>query len=74
MTHLHESASLHTLREHYLDDIAMILAGRAAEDVCCGTISDSCSEDLKMVSAECTTFTRAAACDKRTVAVPIACD
>jgi Peptidase family M41 len=38
---------------HYLDNVAVTLAGRAAEDVCCGTISSGCSSDLKHVSADC---------------------
>jgi hypothetical protein len=35
--------------EHYLDDVAVKLAGRAAEDVCCGTISSASSRDLERV-------------------------
>jgi Peptidase family M41 len=51
---LRDTDHLAGLREHYLDDLAVWLAGRAAEDVCCGTISSGCASDLKHVSADCT--------------------
>ena len=44
-----DAERLHMLSEHYLDDVAVKLAGRAAEDVCCGTISSASSRDLERV-------------------------
>ena len=48
---LHDAERNSEQRGHYLDNLAVTLAGRAAEDVCCGTISSDSHGDLKMVSA-----------------------
>jgi ATP-dependent Zn protease len=45
----HKSERSSEQRGHYLDNLAVTLAGRAAEDVCCGTISSGSYRDLKMV-------------------------
>jgi ATP-dependent Zn protease len=49
-TQRHDSERHGELREHYLDAVAVMMAGRAAEDVCCGTISSGAVGDLKSVS------------------------
>jgi ATP-dependent Zn protease len=46
----HDVERVSSLREHHLDDLAVTLAGRAAEEVCCGTISGYASSDLVVVS------------------------
>jgi cell division protease FtsH len=48
-TQSHESERSSEQQGHYLDNIAVLMAGRAAEDVFCGTISSGSYGDLKMV-------------------------
>jgi ATP-dependent Zn protease len=50
-TQSHQSERSSEQQGHYLDHIAVLLAGRAAEDVCCGTISSGSYGDLKVVCA-----------------------
>jgi ATP-dependent Zn protease len=54
-TQRHDSERHGELREHYLDAVAVTMAGRAAEDICCGTISGGAVGDLKTVSNASTT-------------------
>jgi ATP-dependent Zn protease len=54
-TQRHDSERHGELREHYLDAVAVMMAGRAAEDICCGTISSGAVGDLKTVSCSTTT-------------------
>ncbi|CAN0395202.1 unnamed protein product, partial [Scytosiphon promiscuus] len=40
------------MREMVLDSVCMTLAGRAAEEVVCGTISGGASSDLRVASRQ----------------------